>query len=51
LLSWYDAHRRDLPWRHVSAPYHVWVAEVMLIQTQVDTVVPYYRRFIERFPC
>ncbi|NIN73548.1 MAG: A/G-specific adenine glycosylase [Gemmatimonadetes bacterium] len=50
LLAWYDAHRRDLPWRRTSNSYHVWVAEVMLVQTQVDTVVPYYRRFIERFP-
>jgi A/G-specific adenine glycosylase len=50
LLSWYDAHRRDLPWRSTSDPYHVWVAEVMLVQTQVDTVIPYYRRFLERFP-
>jgi A/G-specific adenine glycosylase len=56
LLGWYDAHRRDLPWRapadsrRTLDPYHVWIAEVMLIQTQVDKVVPYYRRFIERFP-
>lgn len=50
LLSWYEAHRRDLPWRRTSDPYQIWVAEVMLVQTQVDTVVPYYRRFLERFP-
>ena len=50
LLGWYDAHRRDLPWRRTSDPYHVWIAEVMLVQTQVDTVIPYYRRFIDRFP-
>lgn len=50
LLSWYDAQRRDLPWRRTSDPYRVWVAEVMLVQTQVHTVIPYYRRFLERFP-
>ena len=55
LLRWYDAHRRDLPWRRVDEhgsadPYRIWVAEVMLIQTQVDTVIPYYERFLQRFP-
>lgn len=55
LLAWYDAHRRALPWRAPAEgrraldPYHVWVAEVMLVQTQVDTVIPYYRRFLKRF--
>ncbi|KPK65814.1 MAG: A/G-specific adenine glycosylase, partial [Gemmatimonas sp. SG8_38_2] len=50
LLSWYSAHKRDLPWRQTDDAYRIWVAEVMLVQTQVDTVVPYYKRFIERFP-
>ena len=50
LLEWYDAARRDLPWRRTADPYRIWVAEVMLVQTQVDTVVPYYQRFLERFP-
>ena len=50
LLSWYDHHRRDLPWRDQSDPYRVWVSEVMLQQTQVTTVVPYYERFLQRFP-
>lgn len=50
LLAWYDAHRRDLPWRRTHDPYRIWVAEVMLVQTQVDTVIPYYERFLERFP-
>jgi A/G-specific adenine glycosylase len=50
LLLWYDANRRDLPWRHTKDPYRTWIAEVMLIQTQVDTVIPYYQRFVERFP-
>jgi A/G-specific adenine glycosylase len=50
LLAWFDAHRRDLPWRDTRDPYRIWVAEVMLVQTQVDTVIPYYHRFLERFP-
>ncbi len=50
LLVWYGAHRRDLPWRRTSDPYRIWVAEVMLVQTKVDTVIPYYNRFLERFP-
>jgi A/G-specific adenine glycosylase len=50
LLAWYDVHRRDLPWRSARDPYRIWVAEVMLVQTQVDTVIPYYQRFLERFP-
>ncbi len=50
LLAWYDVHRRDLPWRQTDNPYRVWVAEVMLVQTQVGTVVPYYLRFLEHFP-
>ena len=50
LLGWYDRHRRDLPWRDEPDPYRVWVSEVMLQQTQVTTVVPYYERFLRRFP-
>jgi A/G-specific adenine glycosylase len=50
LLDWYAANRRDLPWRRASDPYHIWVAEVMLQQTQVATVIPYYERFLARFP-
>jgi A/G-specific adenine glycosylase len=50
LLRWYDANRRDLPWRRTEDPYRIWVAEVMLVQTQVDTVLPYYKRFLQRFP-
>jgi A/G-specific adenine glycosylase len=53
LLSWWDAGHRDLPWRypqHAADPYRVWVAEVMLQQTRVAVVVPYYRRFVRRFP-
>lgn len=50
LLEWYREHRRDLPWRSTCDPYAIWVAEIMLQQTRVGTVIPYYRRFLERFP-
>jgi A/G-specific adenine glycosylase len=50
LLEWYARHRRDLPWRHTSDPYAIWVAEVMLQQTRVETASGYYQRFLERFP-
>ncbi len=50
LLRWFDAHRRDLPWRHTRDPYAIWLSEVMLQQTQVATVIPYYQRFLARFP-
>ncbi len=51
VLSWFDRHgRHDLPWQLKQTPYAVWVSEVMLQQTQVSTVIPYYRRFMRRFP-
>ena len=50
MLVWYRASHRDLPWRHTASPYRIWVSEVMLQQTQVDTVMPYYKRFIKAFP-
>src|SRR5512143_1680958 len=51
LLAWFDNHgRKDLPWQHDPTPYRVWVSEVMLQQTQVVTVIPYYQRFMARFP-
>jgi len=51
LLRWHAlAGRHDLPWQHPRTPYRVWVSEIMLQQTQVATVIPYYRRFLERFP-
>lgn len=51
LLAWHaGAGRHDLPWQQPRTPYRVWISEVMLQQTQVQTVVPYYRRFLERFP-
>lgn len=50
LLEWFQQHSRDLPWRHTYAPYHVWIAEIMLQQTQMDRVVFYFTRWLERFP-
>src|SRR5579884_444050 len=54
LLAWYDRHRRDLPWRAAPGetpdPYRVWLSEIMLQQTTVAAVIPYYARFLTRFP-
>ncbi|MFD1421440.1 A/G-specific adenine glycosylase [Lactiplantibacillus songbeiensis] len=50
LLTWFDREGRDLPWRHDHEPYHIWVSEIMLQQTQVQTVIPYYERFMTWFP-
>ncbi len=50
LLGWYDQAARDLPWRETRDPYASWVSEVMLQQTRVETVIPYYERFLARFP-
>ncbi|MEW5741618.1 MAG: A/G-specific adenine glycosylase [Myxococcota bacterium] len=50
LLAWFDHHKRDLPWRRTDDPYAIWVSEVMLQQTQVERVLTYYPRFLERFP-
>ena len=50
LLAWYDIHRRSMPWRGTKDPYAVWVSETMLQQTRVETVIPYFRRFMEAFP-
>jgi A/G-specific adenine glycosylase len=50
LISWFKAEQRDLPWRKDQDPYKVWVSEIMLQQTRVDTVIPYFNRFIEWFP-
>lgn len=50
ILAWYDQHKRDLPWRQTKDPYKIWVSEIMLQQTQVATVIPYYERFIKRLP-
>jgi len=50
LLSWYTKHHRDLPWRRTRTPYRIWLSEVMLQQTQTATAIPYYERFLKRFP-
>jgi len=51
LLAWWDVHgRKDLPWQHPRTPYCVWISEIMLQQTQVTTVIPYFERWMQRFP-
>ncbi|TCK19494.1 A/G-specific DNA-adenine glycosylase [Thiogranum longum] len=51
ILAWFEVHgRKDLPWQKHPLPYRVWVSEIMLQQTQVKTVIPYYQRFMSRFP-
>lgn len=50
LLAWFEANKRPMPWRGTRDPYRIWVSEVMLQQTQVATVIPYYERFMRRFP-
>lgn len=50
LVEWFEREQRDLPWRHTKEPYKIWVSEVMLQQTRVDTVIPYYNRFMEKYP-
>lgn len=50
LLSWYHSCRRDLPWRRTADPYRIWVSEIMLQQTRVETSIDYYERFVARFP-
>lgn len=50
LIGWYLEEKRDLPWRRTKDPYKVWVSEIMLQQTRVDTVIPYFQRFIEKYP-
>jgi A/G-specific adenine glycosylase len=50
LVSWFEEEKRDLPWRKTKNPYKIWVSEVMLQQTKVDTVIPYYERFITKYP-
>src|SRR5580692_12505389 len=50
LLGWFRAHQRDLPWRSSRDPYRIWVAEIMLQQTRIAAVMPYYDRFLEHFP-
>lgn len=50
LVEWFNNEKRDLPWRHTTDPYKIWVSEVMLQQTRVDTVIPYFNRFLEKYP-
>ena len=50
LLTWYAQNARKLPWREDTDPYHIWVSEIMLQQTRVETVKPYFERFMKRLP-
>jgi A/G-specific adenine glycosylase len=50
LIAWYDAGHRDLPWRKTDDPYRIWISEIMLQQTRAQAVIPYYERFLRRFP-
>ncbi|HEY4721416.1 MAG TPA: A/G-specific adenine glycosylase, partial [Anaerolineae bacterium] len=50
MRRWFRKNQRDLPWRHDRSPYRVWLSEMMLQQTQVETVIPYFNRFLDRFP-
>lgn len=50
LLVWYEKNKRDLPWRKTRDPYRIWLSEILLQQTRVEAVIPYYEKFIERFP-
>ncbi len=50
LLSWFDRHARELPWRGERDPYRIWLSEVMLQQTRVSVVIPYYRKFVAKYP-
>ena len=50
LLAWYDAGHRDLPWRRTRDPYRIWLSEIMLQQTRVEAVIPYYERFLQTCP-
>ncbi len=50
LLAWYESEKRDLPWRRTTDPYRIWISEIMLQQTRVQTVIDYYERFLDSFP-
>src|SRR5579864_3543207 len=50
LVRWYQHHKRDLPWRRTKDPYKIWISEIMLQQTTVNTVISYYERWIKSFP-
>ena len=50
ICKWYTVSRRVLPWREDPTPYHTWIAEIMLQQTRIEAVIPYYQRFLEELP-
>ena len=50
ILTWYKGNRREMPWREDPSPYRIWISEIMLQQTRVDTVIPYFNSFMERYP-
>lgn len=50
LIRWYEMNKRDLPWRHTTNPYYIWISEIMLQQTKVDTVIDYYKKFLQSYP-
>ena len=50
IIKWYEQNKRDLPWRNTTDPYHIWISEIILQQTQVAQGYDYYLRFIKRFP-
>ena len=50
LIIWYEDHKRDLPFRHTNNPYKIWLSEIILQQTKVDQGLPYYYKFIDKFP-
>lgn len=50
VIEWYSGHKRDLPWRRNKDPYRIWISEIMLQQTRVETVIPYFERFLSHFP-
>ena len=49
IYHWYEKNKRDLPWRLTKDPYAIWISEIMLQQTQVDTVIPYYQKWMKKF--
>ena len=50
LIEWYLKNKRDLPWRHTTDPYKIWLSEIILQQTRVEQGLPYYQKFVENFP-
>ena len=50
IIKWYHKNKRDLPWRNTKDPYRIWISEIMLQQTQVNTVIPYYNKWMKKYP-